>query len=1085
MSLKGCKQILTFLAISSLVFGGMYLVANATTVFNSNQVGVNPVNGYYLQTNGATSTWEPVSGGSGSVTINKISTSTYTFTCTTSGTVASSTDGTGQGIISIGCGGASSTVVASGFGTTVTASGTTYTVNVNSSTILTVASGTALYYPLSSNPAGYVTSSVVSGYSTSTIVIGTSTASNTYNVTSSGNKTFTITIPSNVGFFTNDAAYATTTIQSVLNALSVSGCLTYSTSTGLFGTTCSTLATSTLNALYLQIANNLSDLTNTSTARSNLGLGSIATHPSTDYLPSSTVYVSTYNGSSGAVTGVSSFTGQNCVTAANSTGTVTLSVTCLSGNQVITIVATGTVTGSASGTTSITIPLSLVNSGVASGTYTCANLNVASSGVVTSATNGTCSGGGSGGSGNVFVTPTSSVVSGQFLAFISNNSSTVYATTTLTMVNATTTNASGTFQQNGINVLTATSTIDNGASFVLGDGTGFSQTQIAATLVDPQWTNLGTQNGDTGGAWRIVPGGDCVVLEFGTNGYQRSTNCGRTWSGPTSLGVQLLAGAYMGNNIWITSGSTSTVFISWNNGVSFTSFPNALTNASGTYGIGPLNPTTALIGTYNAGHMIQATIGATSTATFTDLGQVCQFEDAAPTLLQDGSVLTGCGFGNTTPAIIMRTPGGAGGYASSTWTQVASFSSDFDVDSFGVFPNCIVDAGSYPRGEIYQSRDCGQTWPVSLGSPFGTTPTSTIQSWISYGNGEGMMGTGIANGVNGTSTIWAVTNFGSTFSNVSLKTNTSTNSFLVNVGYGVTMSWNFNGQVLRFVPFGDPATTAATQMSSNTLTAGCVYQWTSGDFANCVATSTLGLGGGSGSGNLFVTPTSSIIANSVPYYTANATTTVSASSSLLVNGTNATTTGPLNVGNCTSNCILITSSTNQEVYLILATSSAGGVYGTAPIYIGASSSSTGNSAGASTTIEAATIASNTFQNTNDSIFITYYGKFAATSATNKQVQIAVGSTTIFDTGSAFIAASTACNWSAQLTGIMVTTTSTQWGVQWTDSCANALTDDSGDAGNALVNSTTTNPININVYGNGTNASDVIANMATYMFAKRP
>lgn len=53
-------------------------------------------------------------------------------------------------------------------------------------------------------------------------------------------------------------------------------------------------------------------------------------------------------------TGVTSFTGQGCVTAANSTGTVALSVTCISGNQNITFTIGGDATGTGSGTTAIT-----------------------------------------------------------------------------------------------------------------------------------------------------------------------------------------------------------------------------------------------------------------------------------------------------------------------------------------------------------------------------------------------------------------------------------------------------------------------------------------------------------------------------------------------------------------------------------------------------------------------------------------------------------------------------------------------------------------------------------------------------------
>ena len=65
------KRILPYIIGASILLAG---VAYAT-VFNSNQVGTSPVNGYYLQTNGSTSTWAAVSGGSSS-TVNLTGSST-------------------------------------------------------------------------------------------------------------------------------------------------------------------------------------------------------------------------------------------------------------------------------------------------------------------------------------------------------------------------------------------------------------------------------------------------------------------------------------------------------------------------------------------------------------------------------------------------------------------------------------------------------------------------------------------------------------------------------------------------------------------------------------------------------------------------------------------------------------------------------------------------------------------------------------------------------------------------------------------------------------------------------------------------
>lgn len=75
---------------------GIFSVAHATTVFNSNQVGTSPVNGYYLETNGTTSTWNSVSAGSGvaTTTINGAQCPTFTFTPVTTSSASSITTST-------------------------------------------------------------------------------------------------------------------------------------------------------------------------------------------------------------------------------------------------------------------------------------------------------------------------------------------------------------------------------------------------------------------------------------------------------------------------------------------------------------------------------------------------------------------------------------------------------------------------------------------------------------------------------------------------------------------------------------------------------------------------------------------------------------------------------------------------------------------------------------------------------------------------------------------------------------------------------------------------------------------------------
>lgn len=73
----------------------------------------------------------------------------------------------------------------------------------------------------------------------------------------------------NISQFVNNSGYTTTTIQSVLNSISGASPITFNTSTGSIGFS---------DPGYLLNTNNLSELTNTSTSRINLGFNGTAGH---------------------------------------------------------------------------------------------------------------------------------------------------------------------------------------------------------------------------------------------------------------------------------------------------------------------------------------------------------------------------------------------------------------------------------------------------------------------------------------------------------------------------------------------------------------------------------------------------------------------------------------------------------------------------------------------------------------------------------------------------------------------------------------------------------------------------------------
>jgi len=198
--------------------------------------------------------------GIGSITISS-SGAAIIGNATTTNLTITGLGSSGNPCLDVGTGGAVATTTcgATGATTTVTASGTTLNgpafTFASSSQVLPYASGTSLYWVFASNNISQFTNN--SGYLTSapatTTINGYQSA--TFNINGTGNVT----------------------------------------STGSNGTT-----TFSLTGVIPAINGG----TGTTTA-----LGSAAFTPASNYLPSSTAYVSTFNGASGAVTGLSSLNG--------------------------------------------------------------------------------------------------------------------------------------------------------------------------------------------------------------------------------------------------------------------------------------------------------------------------------------------------------------------------------------------------------------------------------------------------------------------------------------------------------------------------------------------------------------------------------------------------------------------------------------------------------------------------------------------------------------------------------------------------------------------------------------------------------
>jgi len=222
----------------------------------------------------------------------------------------------------------------------------TYQTIAGMSSYLTTSAAASTYYPLSGNPSGFLTSSSLTGYATESWV---TTALGSYLTTSAASSTYlskadnlasvasTSTARSNLGLGSLDTpTFAGVNVPgsgtSVANLGATSltinqqgyGQFTIQPSQGIvFPDT--TIQTTAVNATvlgdYLTKAGNLSGLANTGTARTNLGLGTLAT---VNDAPSDGSQYARKNGAWDVVTGGSSYITSVSSPLAVSTGNLTV-----------------------------------------------------------------------------------------------------------------------------------------------------------------------------------------------------------------------------------------------------------------------------------------------------------------------------------------------------------------------------------------------------------------------------------------------------------------------------------------------------------------------------------------------------------------------------------------------------------------------------------------------------------------------------------------------------------------------------------------------------------------------------------------
>jgi len=291
-----------------------------------------PTNGQVLKYNSSTSLWYngldvgiPVGGTAGQF-LTKIDGTDYNTDWTTvnlsvyavksnnlSDLTSASTARTNLGL------GTMATATAADYSTTTVANGLYYPLSTNPAGYLTSASltgyateswVTAGFYPLTGNPSGFITSSALTPYLTSATAastyqtlsgmssyLTTSTAASTYATKASPTFTglsvfnnpgnYAISIDNSAGYYTSISSGVYSIVNAAVEVIRLSaGGIKYPD-----GVTQSVAYPGSTG--FLLKADNLSGLANTATARTNLGLGTMAVETASNYLTTATA-ASTY-----------------------------------------------------------------------------------------------------------------------------------------------------------------------------------------------------------------------------------------------------------------------------------------------------------------------------------------------------------------------------------------------------------------------------------------------------------------------------------------------------------------------------------------------------------------------------------------------------------------------------------------------------------------------------------------------------------------------------------------------------------------------------------------------------------------------